>query len=146
MKVYSNILDMVGETPMLEVTNIDTGMCRLFLKLELMNPGGSIKDRIGISMIEQAEKRGDIKPGDTLVEATAGNTGLGLALVAARKGYKLILVLPDKMSQEKIFNLSAMGAEIVLTRSDVGRGHPEYYQDLGRTIEEKKCLFYKSIW
>ena len=78
MKVYSNILDMVGETPMLEVTNIDTGMCRLFLKLELMNPGGSIKDRIGVSMIEQAEKRGDIKPGDTLVEATAGNTGLVL--------------------------------------------------------------------
>jgi len=142
MKVYSNILDMVGETPMLEVTNIDTGMCRLFLKLELMNPGGSIKDRIGISMIEQAEKRGDIKPGDTLVEATAGNTGLGLALVAARKGYKLILVLPDKMSQEKIFNLSAMGAEIVLTRSDVGRGHPEYYQDLGRTIAKKKNAYF----
>ena len=142
MKVYSNILDMVGETPMLEVTNIDTGMCRLFLKLELMNPGGSIKDRIGISMIEQAEKRGDIKPGDTLVEATAGNTGLGLALVAARKGYHLILVLPDKMSQEKIFNLSAMGAEIVLTRSDVNRGHPEYYQDLGRTIAEEKNAYF----
>ena len=101
MNVYSNILDMVGETPMLEVTHIDTGLCRLFLKLELMNPGGSIKDRIGISMIEQAEKRGDIKPGDTLVEATAGNTGIGLALVAAQKGYHLILVLPDKMSQPK---------------------------------------------
>ena len=142
MKVYSNILDMVGQTPMLEVTNIDTGLCRLFLKLELMNPGGSIKDRIGISMIEQAEKRGDIKPGDTLVEATAGNTGLGLALVAARKGYHLILVLPDKMSQEKIFNLRAMGAEIILTRSDVNRGHPEYYQDLGRAIAEEKNAYF----
>ncbi|MBM37649.1 MAG: cystathionine beta-synthase [Woeseia sp.] len=142
MKVYSNILDMVGQTPMLEVNNIDTGLCRLFLKLELMNPGGSIKDRIGISMIEQAEKRGDIKPGDTLVEATAGNTGLGLALVAARKGYHLILVLPDKMSQEKIFNLSAMGAEIILTRSDVNRGHPEYYQDLGRAIAEEKNAYF----
>ena len=142
MNVYSNILDMVGETPMLEVTNIDTGLCRLFLKLELMNPGGSIKDRIGISMIDQAEKRGDIKPGDTLVEATAGNTGLGLALVAARKGYHLILVLPDKMSQEKIFNLRAMGAEVVLTRSDVGRGHPEYYQDLGRSIAEEKGAYF----
>jgi cystathionine beta-synthase len=142
MNVYSNILDMVGETPMLEVTNIDTGPCRLFLKLELMNPGGSIKDRIGISMIDQAEKRGDIKPGDTLVEATAGNTGLGLALVAARKGYHLILVLPDKMSQEKIFNLRAMGAEVVLTRSDVGRGHPEYYQDLGRSIAEEKGAYF----
>ena len=95
MQVYSNVLDMVGQTPMLEVSRIDTGTCRLFLKLELMNPGGSIKDRIGISMIEEAEKRGEIKPGDTLVEATAGNTGLGLALVAAQKGYQLILVLPD---------------------------------------------------
>ena len=142
MNVYSNILDMVGETPMLEVTHIDTGPCRLFLKLELMNPGGSIKDRIGISMIEQAEKRGDIKSGDTIVEATAGNTGLGLALVAAQKGYHLILVLPDKMSQEKIFNLRAMGAEVVLTRSDVGRGHPEYYQDLGRQIAEEKGAYF----
>ncbi len=142
MNVYSNILDMVGKTPMLEVTHIDTGPCRLFLKLELMNPAGSIKDRIGISMIEEAEKRGDIKSGDTLVEATAGNTGLGLALVAAQKGYRLIIVLPDKMSQEKIFNLRAMGAEVVLTRSDVGRGHPEYYQDLGKRIAEEKGAYF----
>ena len=133
---------MVGQTPMLELNQFDTGPCRLFLKLELMNPGGSIKDRIGISMIEQAEKRGDIKPGDTLVEATAGNTGLGLALVAAQKGYELILVLPDKMSQEKIFNLRAMGADVILTRSDVGRGHPEYYQDLGRSIAEEKGAYF----
>jgi cystathionine beta-synthase len=142
MNLYTSILDMVGRTPMLEITHIDTGPCRLFLKLELMNPGGSIKDRIGISMIEQAEKRGDIKPGDTLVEATAGNTGLGLALVAAQKGYELILIIPDKMSQEKIFNLRAMGAEVVLTRSDVGRGHPEYYQDLGRSIAEEKGAYF----
>jgi cystathionine beta-synthase len=142
MNVYSNILDMVGKTPMLEVTHIDTGPCRLFLKLELMNPGGSIKDRIGISMIEEAEKRGDIKPGDTLVEATAGNTGIGLALVAAQKGYSLILVLPDKMSQEKIFNLRAMGAEVVLTRSDVGRGHPEYYQDVGQRIANEQGAYF----
>ena len=142
MQVFSNVLDMVGRTPMLEVTHIDTGPCRLFLKLELMNPGGSIKDRIGISMIEEAEKRGDIKPGDTLVEATAGNTGLGLALVAAQKGYHLILVLPDKMSQEKIFNLRAMGTEVVLTRSDVAKGHPEYYQDLGRKIAEEKGAYF----
>jgi cystathionine beta-synthase len=142
MNVYSNILDMVGKTPMLEITRIDTGPCRLFLKLELMNPGGSIKDRIGISMIEEAEKRGDIKPGDTLVEATAGNTGLGLALVAAQKGYHLILILPDKMSQEKIFNLRAMGAEVILTRSDVAKGHPEYYQDLGKSIAEEKGAYF----
>jgi len=142
MGVYSNILDMVGKTPMLEVTHFDTGPCRLFLKLELLNPGGSIKDRIGISMIEEAEKRGDIKPGDTLVEATAGNTGIGLALVAAQKGYQLILVLPDKMSQEKIFNLRAMGAEVVLTRSDVGKGHPEYYQDLGQRIAAERGAYF----
>ena len=142
MKVFSNILDMVGQTPMLEVTHIDTGRCRLFLKLELMNPAGSIKDRIGISMIEEAEKRGDIKPGDTIVEATAGNTGLGLALVAAQKDYRLIIVLPDKMSQEKIFNLRAMGAEVILTRSDVARGHPEYYQDLGQSVAKEHGAYF----
>jgi cystathionine beta-synthase len=138
MHVYSNILEMVGRTPMLRVNRLDTGPCRLFLKLELMNPGGSIKDRIGISMIEEAERRGELEPGATLVEATAGNTGIGLALAAAQKGYRLILVLPDKMSQEKIFNLRAMGAEVVLTRSDVGKGHPEYYQDLGRRIADER--------
>jgi cystathionine beta-synthase len=106
----------------------------VFLKLESANPGGSIKDRIGLSMIEGAEKAGKIKPGDTLVEGTAGNTGLGLALVAQQKGYRLILVVPDKMSREKIFNLKAMGAEVVLTRSDVAKGHPEYYQDMAERI------------
>ncbi len=142
MQIYSNVLDMVGRTPMLEVHNIDTGPCRLFLKLELNNPGGSVKDRIGISMIEEAEKRGDIKPGDTIVEATAGNTGIGLALVAAQKGYHLVLVLPDKMSQEKIFNLRAMGAEVILTRSDVAKGHPEYYQDLGKRLAEEQGAYF----
>ncbi len=142
MQVYSNVLDMVGKTPMLEVKRLDTGPCQLFLKLEMANPGGSVKDRIGISMIEEAERRGDIKPGDTIVEATAGNTGIGLALVAAQKGYKLILVLPDKMSQEKIFNLRAMGAEVVLTRSDVAKGHPEYYQDLGKRIAEERDFYF----
>ncbi len=142
MEVYTSVLDMVGRTPMLEVTQFDTGKCRLFLKLELANPGGSIKDRIGVSMIAEAEARGDIKPGDTIVEATAGNTGLGLALAAARKGYHLVLVLPDKMSQEKIFNLRAMGAEVVLTRSDVGRGHPEYYQDLGKSIAQQRGAYF----
>ena len=87
-----------------------------------------------MSMIEAAEKRGDLTPGATLVEGTAGNTGIGLALVAQQKGYKLILVVPDKMSREKIFNLKAMGAEVILTRSDVAKGHPEYYQDLAERI------------
>src|SRR5687767_15693706 len=142
MQVYSSVLEMIGRTPLLKVGRLDTGPCELFLKLELMNPGGSIKDRIGVSMIEEAEKRGDIKPGDILVEATAGNTGLGLALVAAQKGYRLILVLPDKMSQEKIFNLRALSAEVVLTRSDVGKGHPEYYQDLGAAIAKRNNAYF----
>jgi cystathionine beta-synthase len=137
MHLYSNVLEMIGRTPMLQLQRIDTGVCELFLKLELLNPGGSIKDRIGLHMIEAAERRGDLKPGGIIVEATAGNTGLGLALVAQQKGYRMILVLPDKMSQEKIFNLRALGAEIVLTRSDVGKGHPEYYQDLGAAIAKR---------
>ncbi len=142
MMVYDNVLDMVGRTPMLKVGRIDTGPCELYLKLELMNPAGSIKDRIGLSMIVEAERRGDIRPGGTIVEATAGNTGLGLALVAAQKGYRVILVLPDKMSQEKIFNLRAMGAEVVLTRSDVEKGHPEYYQDVGARIAREQGAYF----
>jgi len=134
MRVYQNAIEMIGKTPMLQLHRFDTGPCELFLKLEYANPGGSIKDRIGLSMIEAAERRGALKPGGTIVEATAGNTGLGLALVAQAKGYRLILVVPDKMSREKIFNLKAMGAEVVLTRSDVAKGHPEYYQDLAARI------------
>jgi len=137
MTYHTNVLDMIGNTPMVEVTKFDTGKCRLFLKLENQNPGGSIKDRPALSMIEAAEKSGAIKPGGTLIEATAGNTGLGLALVARQKGYRLILVIPDKMSQEKIFNLQAMGAEVLLTRSDVGKGHPEYYQDMALRLNGK---------
>lgn len=135
--IYRDILELVGKTPMLEVRCFDTGPCRLLIKLESQNPGGSIKDRIGISMIEGAEREGRIKPGDTLIEATAGNTGLGLALAALRKGYKLLLVVPDKMSQEKIFHLRAMGVEIVMTRSDVEKGHPEYYQDLALRLSRE---------
>jgi cystathionine beta-synthase len=131
---YSNVLEMIGHTPLIAVKRLDTGPCRLFLKLENQNPGGSIKDRIGLYLVEAAEREGRLPPGGTLIEATAGNTGLGLALVAAQKGYRLLLVIPDKMSQEKIFHLKAMGAEVVLTRSDVTKGHPEYYRDLAERL------------
>ncbi len=131
---HGNVLDLIGNTPIVEVKNIDTGKCRLFLKMENQNPGGSIKDRIALKMIEAAENDGRLKKGGTIIEATAGNTGLGLALVASQKGYRMIIVIPDKMSQEKVFHLRAMGAEIVMTRSDVGKGHPEYYQDIAQKI------------
>ncbi|AFC87320.1 pyridoxal-phosphate dependent enzyme [Frateuria aurantia] len=134
MKLYRNVLELIGSTPMVRSQRLDTGPCELFLKLESANPGGSIKDRIGLAMIEAAEQAGKLAPGATLVEGTAGNTGLGLALVAQQKGYHLILVVPDKMSREKIFNLKAMGAEVILTRSDVAKGHPEYYQDMAERI------------
>jgi cystathionine beta-synthase len=129
-----SVLAMIGNTPMIEATKLDAGPCRLFLKLENQNPAGSIKDRIGLSMIEAAEREGKIKPGGTIVEATAGNTGLGLALVAGQKGYRLLLVIPDKMSQEKVQHVRALGAEVRMTRSDVGKGHPEYYQDVAARL------------
>ena len=123
------LFTLIGKTPLVEVTRLDTGPCQLFLKLESQNPGGSIKDRIGLAMIEAAEADGRLKPGGTIIEATAGNTGLGLALVGRLKGYRVLLVVPDKMSTEKVLHLKALGAEVRTTRSDVGKGHPEYYQD-----------------
>ncbi len=128
---------MIGDTPMLELKSFDAGPCRIFVKLEDHNPGGSIKDRIGLSMIEAAEHQGSLKPDGTIVEATAGNTGLGLALVASQKGYRLVLVVPDKMSLEKILHLRALGAEVITTRSDVEKGHPEYYQDMAERLERE---------
>ncbi len=127
-------LDLIGNTPMIEAKNLDSGPCRLFLKLESQNPGGSIKDRIAVSMVAAAEKDGRLKPGGTIIEATAGNTGLALALVGVLRGYKIVLVVPDKMAREKVQHLRALGADVRITRSDVGKGHPEYYQDLAQRL------------
>jgi cystathionine beta-synthase len=127
---------------LVRLTGFETGPCELFLKLESQNPGGSIKDRMAVAMIEVAERDGKLKPGGTIVEATAGNTGIGLALVAAIKGYRLILVIPDKMSPEKIAHAKALGAEIVLTRSDVSPGHPMYYQDMAARIASEEDAYY----
>ena len=136
--VFHDVLSMIGNTPLMELTKLDTGKCRLFGKMELMNPAGSIKDRIGLSMIAAAEADGRLDPKaaerPTIIEATAGNTGLGLALVAGQRGYRLIVVVPDKMSQEKIMHLRAMGAEVRLARSDVTKGHPDYYQEVAAKI------------
>jgi len=128
------VLGLIGHTPLVELTRLDTGRCRLFVKLENQNPGGSIKDRIALSMIDAAERDGRLEPGGTVVEATAGNTGLGLALVARAKGYRVLLVIPDKMSAEKVQHLKALGAEIRMTRSDVTKGHPAYYQDMAQRL------------
>ncbi|HOU69430.1 MAG TPA: PLP-dependent cysteine synthase family protein [Paludibacteraceae bacterium] len=142
MAVYKNILELIGNTPILELSQLNTGISHLFIKLESQNPGGSIKDRVGLNMIEQAEKKGKIHKGDLIVEATAGNTGLGLALASRQKGYNLLLVIPDKMSREKINHLNALGVETVITRSDVGKGHPEYYQDLALRLSKERGGFY----
>jgi len=128
------ILSLIGDTPLVEITRIDTGPCQLFVKLENQNPTGSIKDRVALAMIEAAEHEGKLEPGGTIIEATAGNTGLGLALIAGAKGYRIILIIPDKMSQEKIAHVRALGAEVRLARSDVTRGHPEYYQDVAAKL------------
>jgi len=143
MRSAGSVLGLIGNTPMVKVERLDTGPCELFLKLESHNPGGSIKDRIGLSMIAAAEEAGKLGPDRRrLVEATAGNTGLGLALVAALKGYQLTLVIPDKMSQEKVLHLKAMGAQVVMTRADVEKGHPDYYQDLAERLARETDAFY----
>jgi cystathionine beta-synthase len=144
-KPARSALDLIGTTPVVELTRLDTGVCRLFVKLENTNPGGSIKDRVALSMIAAAEADGRLKPGGTIIEATAGNTGLGLAQVGLPKGYNVILVVPDKMSREKIAHLRALGTDVRITRSDVGKGHPAYYQDMAeRLAAEIPGAFYAN--
>ena len=127
-KELDNILKAVGKTPLVRLNNITRGIKSVvYVKAEMLNPGGSVKDRIAIAMIAAAEREGKLKPGGTIIEATAGNTGAGLALVAAIKGYRCIFVLPDKMSQEKINLLRAYGAEIVITPTSVPPDSPESY-------------------
>src|SRR5438034_1851020 len=133
----ASVLDLIGDTPLVEVTRMDRGPCRLFLKLESANPSGSLKDRPARTMIEAAEADGRLQPGGTIIEATAGNTGLGLAFVGARKRYRTLLVVPDKMAREKVLHARAMGAEVIITRSDVAKGHPDYYQDLAAAIARR---------
>src|SRR5678815_1403342 len=134
----TSALDLIGRTPVLELTGLfDTGPCRLFIKLESANPGGSIKDRIARTMIEAAEADGRLKPRGVIVEATAGNTGLGLAQVGILKGYRLILIVPDKMAREKIQHLRGLGVDVRITRSDVGKGHPDYYQDMAMRLADE---------
>ncbi len=142
MSATPSILSFIGNTPLVELKKFNTGPCRLFLKLEGFNPGGSIKDRMALAMIEAAEKDGRLKPGGTIVEATAGNTGLGLALVASQRGYKVILVVPDKFAKEKVAHCELLGAQVIWTRSDVTKGHPEYYSDIAKRISKEQNAFH----
>ncbi|MCL5021741.1 MAG: cystathionine beta-synthase [Bacteroidetes bacterium] len=135
---YNSILEIVGNTPMLRLTRIAPGISpTLLAKLEYLNPGGSVKDRIGLTMIEDAERRGLLKPGGTIIEGTSGNTGMGLALVAAMKGYKCIFTMPDKMSQEKIDLLRAFGAEVIVTPTAVEPEDPRSYHSVAIRLNKE---------
>ncbi len=128
MGFYNSILDVIGNTPLVRLNKVSAGLkATVLAKLENLNPGGSVKDRVGIAMIEDAENRGLIKPGATIIEPTSGNTGMGLAMAAAVKGYKMIFVMPDKMSEEKRSLLRAIGARIVVTPTAVPPNSPENY-------------------
>src|SRR4026209_2259386 len=135
---YPTLLDLVGGTPIVRLASFgsETG-ATLLAKLEFMNPGGSNKDRIGLAMIEAAERDGRLRPGGTIVEPTSGNTGVGLAIAAARKGYRCIFVMPDKMSQEKISTLRAYGAEVVITPTAVDHDSPESYYSVSDRLAEE---------
>src|SRR5437763_2252652 len=138
MAVLETFLDAVGDTPLVRLHRVARPVRPTILaKLEMLNPGGSVKDRIGLRMIEAAERSGALKPGGTIVEPTSGNTGHGLAIAAATKGYKCIFVMPDKMSQEKVALLRAYGSEVVITPTAVPPASPEsYYRVADRLTEE----------
>lgn len=138
LRVYDNILETIGKTPLIRLNRVGrSSPCSIYAKLEFLNPGGSVKDRIGITMINEAEKEGRLKPGGTVVESTSGNTGVGLAIACAIKGYKAIFVMPDKMSQEKIQLLRAFGAKVVITPTAVAPEDPRsYYSVADRIVAE----------
>jgi len=136
--ILENILGAIGNTPVVKLNSIGKDLnCELYAKCEFFNAGGSLKDRIGLRMIENAEKSGRIKPGDTLIEPTSGNTGIGLALAAAVKGYRMIIVMPEKMSMEKEVTLRALGAEIIRTPSEAGHDDPEGLFEVSKQLKEE---------
>ena len=145
MNQAKELIDLIGNTPIIQVKRLDTGKCNLFLKLENTNPGYSIKDRVALNIINNAEKDGLLNKDSTIIEASAGNTALGLALIARIKGYKATVVILDKMNENKIFHLKAIGANVITTRSDVGPEHPDHYVNVAKKIaEETPNSFYAS--
>ncbi len=138
MKYKNNILEQIGNTPLIKLNRINKGLKpQIFAKLESANPGGSVKDRIGYAMIVDAEKNGELKPGGTIIEATSGNTGIGLALTALVKGYKSIFVVTDKVSDEKINYLKALGSEVIVVSNSVDPEHPEYYVNVAKRLNKE---------
>ena len=135
---YDDVLQTIGWTPLIRLSRIGAGLrTPIYGKAEYQNPGGSVKDRIGIAMIEAAERAGELRPGGTIVEGTSGNTGVGLAMAAALKGYRCVFTMPDKMSQEKVKLLKAYGAEVVITPTAVPPDHPDnYVQTAKRVVAE----------
>jgi len=130
-----NILDVIGNTPLVMVNKVTNGLrCLVLAKLEFLNPGGSVKDRIGVAMIDDAERKGFLKPGGTIVEPTSGNTGMGLLLAAAVRGYRALFTMPDKMSEEKRRLLRALGGRVVITPTNVLPDSPENYYQVARRI------------
>ncbi|MHC5001810.1 MAG: pyridoxal-phosphate dependent enzyme [Planctomycetota bacterium] len=145
MKYAENVLELIGRTPLVKLTRMvdPATMATVLVKMEQLNPAGSVKDRMALNMVRRAEERGLLKPGSTIVESTSGNTGLGLAMVAAVRGYRCIFTMPDKMSQEKIDMLKAYGAEVVVTRTDLDHDHPESYVQVAKRIaSETSNSFY----
>jgi cysteine synthase A len=136
--LYDNILQTIGKTPIVKLNRIGSDLpCDLYVKCEFFNPGGSVKDRIAYQMIEEAEKAGQIKPGDTLIEPTSGNTGIGMALVGAVKGYKIIITMPEKMSHEKQVTLEALGAKIYRTPTEAAWDSPESHISLAKRLQQE---------
>ena len=136
--ILNNILENIGNTPIVKLDKVGSALkCNLFAKCEYLNPGGSVKDRIGLRMINEAEKSGQIKPGDTLIEPSSGNTGIGLALAAAVKGYKLIITMPEKMSMEKEVVLKALGATIVRTPTEVSHDDPKSLFGVAKKLQSE---------
>src|SRR5882672_2551812 len=135
---HKNILEVIGNTPMVRLNRVARGVrATLLAKLEYLNPGGSVKDRIGLAMLEAAEREGRIRPGGTIIEGTSGNTGMGLALAAAIKGYQCIFTMPDKMSQEKIDGLRALGAEVIVTPTQVDHHDPRSYHSVAERLSRE---------
>lgn len=135
---YNNILGLIGNTPLVKINNITIGIkATVLAKIEFSNPGGSVKDRVGLALIEDAERKGILKPGGTIVEATSGNTGIGLALAGCVKGYRVILVMTDKIGQEKRNYLKALGAEVVIVPKEAAPDSPDYYRNKAKSLSEE---------